>query len=86
VILADIGAFFAKFVFGFDECHCTMGYVHETAGFGQFERDNIDRNLAARAYAETLRLVGSNDDFAAVEPRLREARASFIQMNWRGAV
>lgn len=78
------GPWAARFAFQLGECSCTMGYI-ATSGFGRFERDNQDRNLAARYYATTLRALEAlpAGEAARAAADLQIAAKAFADRDWR---
>lgn len=79
--------FYSPWLHALSECQCPMGVLPRTR-FGAFDRDNLDRNLTARLYAESVRRLGSLPpaDGALVEAQLRAALAHFAAGDFRQSV
>ena len=54
------GSYAATWMWALDGCQCTMGYLN-SADFGKFEIDSVDRALAARTYTTAYELLPALD-------------------------
>ena len=53
---SHISAYGATWIWSMDGCQCTMGYLN-SADFGRFETDAVDRAFATRAYTTAYELL-----------------------------
>jgi hypothetical protein len=81
------GAYAATWMWALDGCQCTMGYLN-SADFGQFEMDAVDRALAARTYTTAFALLPelSGATRAKVKGKLSDTLDALRAEDYRQAV